>query len=152
MMGPEGMADLMMGLEQDKKADVVLKAYDTWTRRKKDEQAAKVTEVQQQEAKANMQRDDERATQSLQHTQQAHEQKLVMDAIKAVQQSKIARAKALEGAMTTDGKGAIPKELNLEDLLPANLLPNSGPPEWYLKLKPGEAYTAPDGSRRIKGG
>jgi hypothetical protein len=26
-----------------------------------------------------------------------------------------------------------------------------GPPEWYLRLQPGESYTAPDGTTRIKG-
>jgi hypothetical protein len=151
LMVPEAIVDALMDLDKDKRIDAWSKIHDTWTRRKKDEQSAKTGEIEWEESKANMQRDDERASQSLQHQQQSHEQKLVMDAIKAVQQSRIARAQALGQAMTADSKAAIPKELKLEDLLPANLLPNSGPPEWYLKLKPGEEYTAPDGSRRIKG-
>lgn len=28
---------------------------------------------------------------------------------------------------------------------------NSGPPAWYLQLRPGDSYTAPDGTTRIKG-
>lgn len=112
---------------------------------------AQQAELKQQEAVSNMQRDDERAAQTLQHSQEAHKQKMVMDAIKAVQQSKIARAKAIENSMTTEGKGAIPKELTLADLLPPELIPNSGPPSWYLELPVGAEYTAPDGTKRIKG-
>lgn len=151
MMAPESVVDMLMQLPPEKQVDAWNKIHDTWTRRQKDLASSKQYEVKQQEAVANMQRDDERAAQQLQHTQEAHKQKLVMDAIKAVQQSKIARAKAIEGAMTTDGKGAIPKELTLSDLLPPELIPSSGPPSWYLELPVGAEYTAPDGTKRIKG-
>lgn len=155
MMGPEGMADLMMGLEQDKKADVVLKAYDTWTRRKKDEQAAKVTEAKQQEAVANMQRDDDRAVQVLEHTQMSHEQKLkqaaelakqkmTMTAVQNYQAARLKWAAAKVAAKDEEGKASFGPEPKLEDFML---------PETESQLEPGlggeEIITNKAGKRAI---
>lgn len=73
---PENVADMLMGMEPEKAMNSYTKMLDTWQRRKKDEQAAQTTEMQWEETKANMQRDDERANQMLQHTQQSAEQRM----------------------------------------------------------------------------
>lgn len=172
MMGPPGLADLMMTLPPEKAADVATKTYDTWTRRKKDEQQAKAQETQWQESVANMQRDDERANQQLEHTQQSHEQQMQMAQEKAraaAEQNrqkilataatnyqsvmaKRAAAKSAAMGMTVD-LGPDPK---LEDFLPPGFMDtDSGiaspkTPEELNALPPGTKFRAPDGTIRTR--
>ena len=79
MMAPESVVDMLMQLPPEKQVDAWNKIHDTWTRRQKDLAASKQYEVKQQEAVANMQRDDERAAQQVQNTQAAHQAKMAME-------------------------------------------------------------------------
>ncbi len=155
LMAPESVVDAMMQLDPEKQVDAWNKIHDTWTRRKKDEQAAKVTEAKQQEAVANMQRDDDRAVQVLEHTQMSHEQKLkqaaelakqkmTMTAVQNYQAARLKWAAAKVAAKDEEGKASFGPEPKLEDFML---------PETESQLEPGlggeEIITNKAGKRAI---
>jgi hypothetical protein len=155
LMVPEAIVDALMDLDKDKRIDAWSKIHDTWTRRKKDEQAAKVNEIKWEEAKANMQRDDDRAVQQLSNTQSAHQekmrqaaelakQKMTMAAVAKYQAARLEWAKAKSSAKDEDGKASFGPEPKLEDFMI---------PEAESLLEPGlggdEIITNPAGKRAI---
>lgn len=157
LMAPESVVDAMMQLDPEKQVDAWNKIHDTWTRRKKDEQAAKVTEAKQQEAVANMQRDDERAVQTLEHTRASHEQKMkqaeeqakqkmVMDAYKNYQSAKLKWATAKTAAKDEEGKKSFGEEPKLEDFLPQEMNAES---QLEPGLSEGKIITNSAGKRAI---
>jgi hypothetical protein len=151
---PENVADMLMAMEPEKAMNSYTKMLDTWTRRKKDEQAAQTTEMQWEETKANMLRDDERANQSMEHTQVSHEQKMkqaeeqakqkmVMDAYKNYQAARVKWATAKTAAKDEEGKKSFGEEPKLEDFLPPE---SQGEGEIVTNKDGKRARLHPDGS------
>jgi hypothetical protein len=154
---PENVADMLMNMDPEKAMGSYTKMLDTWTRRKKDEQSAQTTEMQWEETKANMLRDDERANQTLEHTQVSHEQKLkqaeeqakqkmVMDAYKNYQSARVKWATAKTAAKNDEGKKSFGEEPKLEDFLPQEA---TGEAELEPGLGEGKVITNPAGKRAI---
>lgn len=157
LMAPEYVVDAMMELEPDKRMDVWNKIHDTWTRRQKDAQTAKTMEIEWEETKANMQRDDLRADQTLQHTQVSHEQrmkqaeeqakqKMVMDAYKNYQSAKLKWATAKTAAKDEEGKKSFGEEPKLEDFMPQEMNAES---QLEPGLSEGKIITNSAGKRAI---
>lgn len=155
---------LELGMEPKEIATIGVKMQAEARQRAALQQKEKQEEIKYQEAAANMERDDVRADQQLQHTQAAneqkaamaaeqHKQKLMMNAVNSYQAAKLKWATAKNAAFDAEGKAALGPEPKLEDfMLPEMQQQQSGePPDWYIQLPIGAEYTAPDGTKRIKG-
>jgi hypothetical protein len=77
LMAPEYVVDALLDLDPEKRIDAWNKIHDTWTRRKKDEQSAQITEMKWEETAADMQSDNNRAVQQMSNNQASHEQKMM---------------------------------------------------------------------------
>ena len=155
---PPGAEEWALQLTPKELMDVSIKAQSEERQRRQLQQKEQQEEIKYKEAAANMQRDDERANQQLANTQTAHEQKMrqaeIMHQQKLQQAARNAYNKAVlewrklkNDPLATDvGEEPKPDDYGLTDDEGA-----SSPPDWYIQLPVGAEYTAPDGSKRIKG-
>ncbi len=154
---------LELGMEPKEIATIGVKMQAEARQRAALQQKEKLEEIARQSEIANIERDDALSAQKFQHTQTAHEQKmafdaeqakqkLMMNAVNSYQSAKLKWAAEKNKAFDAEGKAALGPEPKLEDfMLPEMQEQQSGPPDWYIKLPVGAEYTAPDGTKRIKG-
>lgn len=164
MMAQPGAVQSMLEMGMDMK-DITghgLKLQAEARQRAQLEQKGKQEEIKYQDAVENMRRDDERANQQLQNTQAAHQQKMdqaeMMHQQKLIQTGRTAYQRAHADWSKQKGDPLITSvgpEPQMEDFMPEfwkeQQQQSDGPPDWYLQLPVGAEYTAPDGTKRIKG-